>query len=132
MRAVLADTGPLYALVDRDDAMHLRARTEVGRLRDDNRTVLVAQPTLCEAHALVLRRLGSEVARRWLAEIRNTVGLVNPTSEQYASAVRRLGEFPDQPITLFDAVAGEVAAYLETPVWTYDHHFDAMQASVWR
>ena len=40
--------------------------------------------------------------------------------------------FPDQTITLFDATVAALAARLSIPVWTYDHHFDAMQSRVWR
>jgi hypothetical protein len=38
----------------------------------------------------------------------------------------------DQPITLFDAAVATLAARLQIEVWTYDHHFDVMNASVWR
>ncbi|WP_295888238.1 hypothetical protein [uncultured Thiohalocapsa sp.] len=43
-----------------------------------------------------------------------------------------VGRFPDQSITLFDTTLAMVASRLRLPVWTYDHHFDRMQATVWR
>jgi len=57
-RAVLADTGPLYAATDPDDAYHQRARRELKRIARDKREVIVAYPTLAEAYTLVLYRLG--------------------------------------------------------------------------
>jgi predicted nucleic acid-binding protein len=48
-RAVLADAGPLYAAVDRDDAHHRRAQSELKRLAREKKEVLVAYPTLFEA-----------------------------------------------------------------------------------
>ena len=50
----------------------------------------------------------------------------------YRDATTLVGRFPDQSITLFDATLAILASRLQMPVWTYDHHFDAMQASVWR
>ena len=64
--AVLADTGPLYAAVDRDDAYHGQAQEELGRLEHEGRRVVVAYPTLLECYTLILRRLGFSVAHTWL------------------------------------------------------------------
>jgi len=49
-RAVLADTGPLYAAVDTDDAYHKRAQQELQRLARDRYEILVTYPTLLEAY----------------------------------------------------------------------------------
>jgi hypothetical protein len=57
---------------------------------------------------------------------------VNPAAEDYLNAATRLATFTDQSITLFDAVLAVLSARLELQVWTYDHHFDVMRASVWR
>lgn len=132
MRAVLADTGPLYALVDPDDAFHEQARDEAERLRDGGLTVVVGYPTLCEAHALVLRKLGSPAARGWLEDVTTGCAVVNPARAHYEAAAARLEPLVDQAITLFDALAAELGAHLELPVWTYDHHFDVMGVEVWR
>jgi predicted nucleic acid-binding protein len=132
MNAILADTGPLYALVDPDDSLHVRARNEAQRLRDAGLRVLVGHPTVCEAYTLVLRRLGLPTARTWLEEVRAGCGLINPAAVHYEAAARRLAALSDQPVTLFDSVLAELAAHLDLPVWTYDHHFDLLQARVWR
>ena len=58
--------------------------------------------------------------------------LVNPSPEDYRQAIVRVQAMPDQPITLFDAVAAALAVRLGLEVWTYDHHFDLMRAKVWR
>jgi predicted nucleic acid-binding protein len=131
-QAVLADTGPLYAAVDPDDAHHARAHRELERLARDKREVVVAYPTLLEAYTLVLYRLGMQAASAWLNDILNGVALLNPTSQDYHEAVSKLAALPDQPITLFDATAAVLAGRLGIEVWTYDHHFDVMRAAVWR
>jgi predicted nucleic acid-binding protein len=132
VRSVLADTGPLYALVDRDDNLHGRARDEARRISDESRSLVVLFPTLFESHSLVLRRLGVQTCRRWLREITSGSGLLNPDREDYLAAVRRIQSFPDQPITLFDGLVAVLAEQLKLPVWTFDHHFDSMGVTVWR
>ncbi len=131
-RAVLADTGPLYAAVDPDDAQHQRAHQELKRLARDKREVVIAYPTLLEAYTLVLYRLGRQAASTWLNEILGGAALINPTPPDYHEAATKLRALPDQPITLFDATLAVLAARLDIELWTYDHHFDVMRAAVWR
>ncbi|HUY13721.1 MAG TPA: PIN domain-containing protein [Terriglobia bacterium] len=130
--AVLADTGPLYAAVDPDDAYHERSQRELKRHTRDRRDVVIAYPTLLEAYTLVLYRLGDPIASNWLNEILSGAALVNPTPDDYREAVNKVLAFADQRITLFDATVAVLAAHLEIEVWTYDHHFDVMRTAVWR
>ena len=60
-----------------------------------------------------------------------TSSLTSPNSD-YREAASRLTGLADQPITLFDATVAVLATRLQIEVWTYDHHFDVMNASVWR
>jgi predicted nucleic acid-binding protein len=131
-RAVLADTGPLYAAVDPDDQYHPRAQQELSELQRRQLTVMLAYPTVSEAYTLVLYRLGRSTARSWLQEILKGATLINPTPEDYRMAVSKLDAYPDQSITLFDAALAALSKRLSVPVWTYDHHFDVMRAAVWR
>ena len=128
---MLADTGPLYAAADPDDAHHKRARRELRRLADKNHEVMVAYPTLLEAYTLVLFRLGETAALHWLEDMAGAA-LVNPSAEDYRKAVIRVKSLKDQSITLFDALAATLASRLGLEVWTYDHHFDVMRVAVWR
>ena len=130
--AVLADTGPLYAAADSDDAHHNRAQRELRRLAREGRDVLVAYPTLLEAHALVLRRLGRRAAATWLDEVLKSSALIAPVVDDYLEGVMKLNLLSDQSITLFDATLSAVGERLHVEIWTYDHHFDLMRAKVWR
>ena len=131
-RAVLADTGPLYAAADSSDAHHERAHRELKRLVRERRDVLVVYPILLEAYTLVLYRLGKSAASNWLNDVLTGSTLLNPSSEDYRTAVRRLVKLQDQPISLFDATLAVVSDRLSTEVWTYDHHFDLLRTAVWR
>ena len=65
-RTVLADAGPLYAAADEADAHHQRALRELQKLAHDRREVAVAYPTLLETYSLVLYRMGTHAASKWL------------------------------------------------------------------
>ena len=131
-RTVLTDTGPLYALADPSDQFHGRAQAELEALEERGFTVAVSYATLCEAHTLVLRRLGGAYARKWLAEVLAGAVLVNPEPGDYVLAAAQLKRFPDHPITLVDALAAVMSGRLEIPVWSFDRHFRTMRVSVWR
>jgi predicted nucleic acid-binding protein len=131
IRAVLADTGPLYATVDPDDEHHARALLELQKLNRDRQEIVILYSTLLEAYSLIMFRLGRDVAANWLLDMAQTA-LVNPTSEDYWQAAARIRALTDQAITLFDAVAAVVATRLKVDVWTYDHHFDVMRVGIWR
>jgi len=129
--AVLADTGPLYAAADPDDAHHKRAQRELKKLAASRREVVVSYPTLLEAYTLVLFRLGKDAALKWLEEMASAA-LVNPSADDYRQAVDKVKSLKDQPITLFDALVASLANRLNLEVWTYDYHFDVMRVNVWR
>jgi predicted nucleic acid-binding protein len=61
-----------------------------------------------------------------------SAALINPTVEDYRTAVTQVLALPDQSITLVDATVAAIASRLGLPVWTYDYHFDVMRVSVWR
>lgn len=131
IRAVLADASPLYAAVDEADERHQRASDDLRKLDRERRLIIVAYPTLLEAHALVLLRLGKVAARTWL-DLMTDAPLLNPEPDDYRQALAKLKELPDQRVTLFDAVLGTLASRLGLQIWTYDHHFDVMRVPVWR
>ncbi len=130
--SVLADTGPLYAAVDPDDALHERSQRELKRLIRERRRVVVPYPTLLETYTLVVYRSGVHTALGWLNDIVAGAALANPTAEDYREAVAKVLAFADQPITLVDAALAILASRLGKAIWTYDHYCDLMRTNVWR
>ena len=130
-RAVLADTGPLYAANDDRDEHHQRALRDLKEFARDRRDVLIAYPILLEAYSLLLFRLGRKAAYDWLNEVA-AASFLSPTAQDYARAGDTVRALADQPITLVDATLAAVATRLGLEVWTYDHHFDVMRVPVWR
>jgi predicted nucleic acid-binding protein len=131
IRAVLADTGPLFAANDEADLHHQRALRELKELARDRREVLIPYPILLEAYSLLLFKLGTSAALGWLAEVADA-SFVNLTPEDYARGFTTVRTLADQRITLVDATIAALAARLGLEVWTYDHHFDVMRVPVWR
>ena len=127
---ILADTGPLYALADPSDQYHKRATRELESIIQAH-SVAISIPVLCEAHTLILRRLGGNYARQWLGEILAGGIVLSPGLDDIDSAVERLEKFRDHPLTLTDTVLASVSARMSAPVWTFDRHFSMMSASVW-
>lgn len=129
---VMADTGPLYALADPSDQFHDRAHRELETIVSRNNSVLVILPVLCEAHTLVLRRLGGKYAAGWLGEVLSGGLPANPDMNDYLDATVGLRKYSDHPITLVDAVLARMTRRLEAPVWTFDRHFVTMRPRVWK
>lgn len=130
-RAVLADTGPLYAAVDPDDQYHARAQAELAELAANRWQVAVTLPTACEAYTLILYRLGIPVAHRWLDELTASTTPLIPTAADVAAAFALVRRYPDQDLTLFDTLLTVVSKRLAAAVWTYDAHFDVLRADRW-
>lgn len=132
MKQVLADTTPLYAAFDPSDQYHGRSQAELQQFGQSDVEIILLYPTLLEAYTLVLQRLGTQQVFTFQQMLIDGVELLNPTDYDYAEAMRQVTRYPDQRITLVDAVTAIVAERLKLPVWTYDYHFDIMQATVWR
>jgi len=131
MQAVLADTGPLYALSDPSDQYHARAREQMTRLGAEGYLVAVTYPTISETYTLVLSRLGDHYAHGWIQQLLDGVVAINPEPGDYQKAILLVLRYPDQLITLFDALIAVLAEKMGRPVWSYDHHFDLMRAVRW-
>jgi predicted nucleic acid-binding protein len=130
--SVLADTGPLYAAIAPRDAYYTRARSELEELIASRWDVVAVEPTVCEAYTLIMQRLGITFAHRWLNELSMGTVLLIPTAEDYRLARSLVMRYPDQDLTLFDALVAIISQRTGFPVWTYDHHFDVLRVPVWR
>jgi len=130
-RAVIADTGPLYAANDEGDTYHQRALRQLKELARERREVLIPYPILLESYSLLLFRLGRNAASAWLDEV-SDASFVNPMPEDYTRGSSTVRALADQSITLVDATLAALAVRMGVEVWTYDHHFDVMRIPVWR
>lgn len=132
MRAIIADTGPLYATVDKDDQYHQQSQQQLSQINQQKLVVFIPYPIYLETHKLILQSIGITAAINFSQEIQLQANLINPTPEDYQSATSIIAKFPDQKITLFDAIVAVLANQFKVAVWTYDYHFDIMKIPVWR
>lgn len=125
-RELFVDTSAWYPLVDRSHPDHgpladrLRNRLEAGV------TLVTTNLVLAESHALLMRRVGSEVARRYLTHVRappNVIVFSTPKLES-AAETEWLARFADQDFSLADAVSFAVmSARGIREALTLDRHF---------
>jgi predicted nucleic acid-binding protein len=132
LKTIIADTTPLYGAIDKSDRYHNRAQAELRRIEVDDLTVIIAFPVYIETYSLLLYRLGFEQATRFTQNCLESANLLNPTEDQYFAAIDKARQFPDQTITIVDALTAIISTQLNLPVWSYDYHFDIMQVTVWR
>ncbi len=71
-----------------------------------------------------LYRLGFEQANHFTQNCLESANLINPTEDQYFAAIAKAKQFPDQTITIVDALTAIISIELDLPVWSYDYHFD--------
>jgi predicted nucleic acid-binding protein len=132
LRAIIADTGPLYAAIDVDDQYHQRSQIQIQRINAEKLTILVPFPVYLETYNLLLYRLGTEQAIKFARNCIESLYFLNPSQEQYITAAEKAACFPDQKITLCDAITAILSEEMKLQVWTYDYHFDVMKVQVWR
>lgn len=128
---VLADSTPLYAATDTDDQYHTESRLSLELMAESGNVVVVPSFVVIEAYSLIVQRLGSFRALRWLNEIDDyTVGM-HATPEDFDVAAEILRFYSDQALTMVDAMLFVMSERTGWPIWTYDHHFNIMRANRW-
>ena len=63
--SIFIDTSAVYALLDRDDADHKKAKKVFVDLLDSENILITSNYVLVESFALIQNRLGLEAARRF-------------------------------------------------------------------
>ena len=121
-RGVLWDSSAILALLDADDADHLRAVATARQIAAERRPSFITNYIEAEAHALLLRKLGRTVARHWLLTGSLPVMTALPTDEQRAKDL--LARHVDKDWTLCDAISFAVLdARRVSRAFTFDRHF---------
>ena len=101
MARVLVDTSAVFALLDRSDTCHQSARETLGDLRRRRVEPVLTNFIVAESHALLLGRLGGDIARRWLFTNAWPVERISEADETRAGAI--LGKYTDKTFSYTDA-----------------------------
>jgi len=124
---VIADTGPLYALVDSGDAWHERV---VAWWRANRQPVVVPVCVLPEVCYLLHTRISPEAEAAFVRVVADGEFLIEPLeSEDMARAAMLLGKYADLELGFVDATVIATAERLDaTEVLTTDRrHFSAVR-----
>jgi len=122
MARVLIDTSAVYALLDRDDTNHAAAKACLEKLRRLRTEPWLTNFVLGESHALLLARLGHEVARKWL--LANTWPVERVTVEDEERARDIIRRQADQTYSYVDATSFAVMERLRIRrALAFDRHF---------
>ena len=93
MARILVDTSAVYALLDRGDRWHAAAQATLRRLRDRRTQPMLTNLVVAECHALLLSRLGAEIARTWLLD--NVWRVERVSAEDEARAREIIAQYSD-------------------------------------
>ena len=122
MARILVDTSAVFALLDRGDANHVAARHTLEQLKARRSEPLLTNFIVAESHALVLSRLGVDIARRWLLGNVWTVERVGEDDESKAMAI--VGKYVDKTFSYTDATSFAVMERLGLKtVFAFDPRF---------
>lgn len=122
MAQVLVDTSAIYALIDRDDTHHRKAVTILRSLPHRGLAPLLTNFIVAECHALLLSRLGAEMARAWLLKQSWRVEQVNLQDEEKAKGI--IGRYTDKTFSYTDATSFAVMERLGIgEAFAFDPHF---------
>ncbi|MFC1791751.1 type II toxin-antitoxin system VapC family toxin [Gemmatimonadota bacterium] len=123
---IFVDTSAWYPLADSRHPDHdLLADALTDRVGSGT-LVVTTNLIVAETHALLLRRVGRDVALRFVREVRREPLVVEPSSPdlEIRAAEEWLARFEDQDLSLADGVSFVVMRDRKiTEALTLDHHF---------
>lgn len=120
---IFIDTSAIYALADRSDPQHRRARKQFERMLGAGMPLLTHSYILIESVALLQHRLGIDTARTFVADARAfEVEWVSATTHEAAVDRWRLAN--RRKVSLVDAVSFVVMRARGVDVaFAFDPHF---------
>lgn len=122
---ILADTGPLVAIIDRNDPHHARCREAVARFVAE--PLVTTWPCFTEAMYLLFRSAGFPgQAELWRLLNRGALVIHVPDAAEVARKQELMTSYRDAPMDLADASVVAAAETLRSSeVFTLDQHFYA-------
>jgi uncharacterized protein len=121
---IFIDTSAFYALLDRDDENHRKAKNAWVDLLKNENTLITSNYVLVETFALLQHRLGIEAVRGFQNDILPLVNIEFVISELHRSGVSALLSASRRNLSLVDCVSFEMMRTLEIKTaFTFDPHF---------
>ncbi len=121
---VFVDTSAFYALLDRDDSNHQRAKKRWADLLTSETVLVTNNYVLVETFALIQNRLGMEAVRGFQEDILPLINVEFINSGVHKSSVSALLASSRRKLSLVDCVSFETMRNLGIKtVFAFDPHF---------
>jgi predicted nucleic acid-binding protein len=122
MEKIMVDTSAVYALIDRSDDWHEKAKNLFKKLSEKDVDLILTNFILAETHALILSRIGHELAREW---VKNLVWKIERVKEEDEKRAREIIiAYKDKSFSYTDATTFAVMERLKLNVaLAFDNHF---------
>jgi uncharacterized protein len=122
MEGTLTDSGPLFALLNRNDDYHERATAAIDRVTGP---LLTTWPVVAETMYLLGESAGwSGQNALWTMIVREHLVLLNIGSSQYGRVRELMDRYKDLPMDLADGTLVAVAEQESLRrILSFDHHF---------
>jgi len=121
---IFIDTSAIYALLDRDDIEHKKAKKIWIDLLHSENILITSNYVLIESFALIQNRLGLEAARGFQEDIIPLANIEWVNAETHKSGVSALLAASKRKLSLVDCVSFEVMRNLGIKtIFAFDPHF---------
>jgi predicted nucleic acid-binding protein len=121
---VFIDTSAFYALLDRDDESHRKAKNSWADLLKNDDNLVTNNYVLVETFALIQHRLGMDAVRGFQNDILPLVNIEFVVPELHRSGVSALLSASRRNLSLVDCVSFEMMRTLEIKMaFAFDPHF---------
>jgi predicted nucleic acid-binding protein len=122
MKEVFVDTGAFYAALNRKDEYHQEAVQLFTRAVEGKWQLFTSNFVVAETHALVLTRLGRDLATDWLRDV--PAAVVRVTEVDESKAKRIIFGYQDKEFSYCDATSFAVMERMRIrEVMAFDPHF---------
>jgi predicted nucleic acid-binding protein len=121
---IFIDTSAIYALLDRDDIEHKKAKNIWIDLLHSETILITSNYVLVESFALIQNRLGIEAARGFQEDILPLATIEWVNAETHKSGVSALLAASKRRLSLVDCISFEVMRNLGIKtIFAFDPHF---------
>ncbi len=122
MKSIFIDTEAFYAALNRKDKHHKRTRDFFLKSKEKKWKLLTSNFVVAETHALILNRVGREIAALFLQSIPALT--VRATSEDEEKARDIILSYTDKDFSYCDALSFSIIKRLSIDkVLAFDEHF---------
>ena len=121
---IFADTSGLFALLVKNDYMHVRAKLNFAYFAKHRVRLLTSSFVLVETTALLQRRVGLAAVHDFQLKIIPLLDIIWVNGDWYTRAIQRLFALNNRNISLVDCLSFEIMESREiTHAFSFDRHF---------